>query len=259
MRKTLAQLKTKKTEGKKLTMLTAYDGLFARVLDQAGIDFILIGDSLGTVLHRQENTLGVTMDQMAYHTRLVAAQVHESLVIADMPFLSASLSAEDTLRNAGRLMQCGAVQAVKIEAYEANVSFIKNLVDAGIPVIGHIGLTPQHVKTIGGYRVVGKDESEANGLLDLAKSLDQAGCFAILLELVPADLAKKVSENCNCLTIGIGSGPHCDGQVLVTHDMLGFDTGLAPKFVKKYAAFGPDMLAAVTTYKTEVESGQFPA
>lgn len=247
-----------KRERKKLAVVTAYDALFARIVEQAGIRVILVGDSLGMVVQGKPNTLTVTMDDMLYHTKLVAGAVQRALVIADMPFMSYQVSTEESLRNAGRLLQAGAA-AVKLEGGAVMADRIKAMTSIGIPVMGHLGMTPQSVHALGGYKVQGKADDQASLLLEDAKALEAAGAFALVLEAVPSGLAKKISQTLSISTIGIGAGPYCDGQVLVIHDLLGLFDAFIPKFVKTYAHLKADALQALSRYKEEVEQGKFPS
>lgn len=247
-----------KRERKKLVVVTAYDALFARIVEQAGIRVILVGDSLGMVVQGKPNTLTVTMDDMLYHTRLVAGVVQRTLVIADMPFLSYQTSTEEALRNAGRLLQAGAA-AVKLEGGAVIADRIRAMTSIGIPVMGHLGMTPQSVHALGGYKVQGKADDQASRLLQDAKAIEAAGAFALVLEAMPAELAKKITHTLSISTIGIGAGPHCDGQVLVIYDLLGLFDAFIPKFVKTYANLKANALQALSRYKEEVEQGKFPS
>lgn len=255
---TVLELQQYKKDRKKLVVVTAYDALFARIVEQAGIRVILVGDSLGVVVQGKPNTLTVTMEDMLYHTKLVAGAVQRSLVIADMPFMSYQASTEEAVRNAGRLLQAGAV-AVKLEGGAVMADRIKAMTSIGIPVMGHLGMTPQSVHALGGYKVQGKVEDQAAKLLEDAKTLEATGAFALVLEAVPADLARKVTQALSIPTIGIGAGPHCDGQVLVIYDLLGLFDSFVPKFVKTYAHLKADALQALGRYKEEVEQGKFPS
>lgn len=255
---TTATLKEMKIKQEKITMLTGYDYSMAGIIDQAGIDMILVGDSLGNVMLGYSTTLPVTMDDMVHHTRAVARAAVNSMVVADMPFLSVHISIPDSIRNAGRLIQEGGAQAVKVEGGVERVETIKAILDAQIPVQGHIGLTPQSVNQFGGFKVQGKDLETARKLIRDAKALDEAGVFSIVLECVPSELARRVTAEVSCPTIGIGAGPHCDGQVLVVNDMLGMFTGHIPKFVRKFANLQPVITEAFKQYKTEVMDGTFP-
>jgi 3-methyl-2-oxobutanoate hydroxymethyltransferase len=254
---TIPEFQRHKRDKKKLTVVTAYDALFTRIVEQAGIEAILVGDSLGVVVQGKANTLSVTMEDMLYHTKLVAGAAQRALVIGDMPFMSYQASQEDALRNAGRLLQAGA-QAVKLEGGAAVVDQVAAITSIGIPVMGHLGMTPQSVHQYGGYKVQGKESDQARLLLSDAKALEAAGAFAIVLEAIPAELAKTITEQLTIPTIGIGAGPHCDGQVLVLYDLLGLFDDFVPKFVKPYAHLKTDALQALRLYKEEVEQGKFP-
>ncbi|MGE5543892.1 MAG: 3-methyl-2-oxobutanoate hydroxymethyltransferase [Bacillota bacterium] len=255
---TTAVLKEKKRKGEKITVLTAYDYSTATVLDEAGIDIALVGDSLGNVILGYENTLAVTMDDMVHHTKAVVRGVKNTMVVADMPFLSYHISIPESVRNAGRLIQEGGAQAVKLEGGRERVDTIKAILEAEIPVMGHIGLTPQSVNQFGGFKVQGRDLETARKLIEDAKALERAGVFSIVLEGIPAALAKRITEEVTVPTIGIGAGPDCDGQVLVVNDMLGLFQGHVAKFVKKFADLHPLMVEAVKSYSEEVKAGTFP-
>ncbi len=242
-----------------VAMVTAYDATFARHFDQAGADVLLVGDSLGMVVQGHDSTLPVTMEQMLYHVQCVVRGSKRALVVADMPFMSYQPSVECALRNAGALIAQGGAQAVKLEGGERVVPHVRALVEAGIPVMGHLGLTPQSVNTLGGYRVQGRSDAAAARILEDALTLQEAGAFAIVLETVPAELGKAVSERLAVPTIGIGAGVSCDGQVLVCYDLLGLFDQLAPKFVKHYAELGQSTRAAVKAFVDEVKARQFPA
>ncbi|MEW6424377.1 MAG: 3-methyl-2-oxobutanoate hydroxymethyltransferase [Bacillota bacterium] len=257
-RVTTAYFRQAKREGCPITMLTAYDYPLAKLVDAAGIDGILVGDSLGNVILGYSSTIPVTMDDMVHHIKAVARGVSRALVVGDMPFLSYHLSVEESLRNAGRIIQEGCAQAVKLEGGQEIAGTVKAMVAAGIPVMGHLGLTPQSVHQLGGYKVQGKDEAAARKLLADARALEEAGVFAIVLECVPAELAKMITEMLAVPTIGIGAGPHCNGQILVTHDLLGMYGGTGPKFVKRYANIHEDITKALLAYREEVRSGAFP-
>ena len=244
---------------KKITMLTAYDYSMAKIVDEAGIDSILVGDSLGMVVQGYESTLHVTMDDMVYHTKAVARGVKRAFVIGDMPFLSYHISVEEAVRNAGRLIQEGGAQAVKLEGGLDVIPQIRAIIKAQIPVMGHIGLTPQSVNKFGGFKVQGKEEAVARKIIDDAVALEKAGVFAIVLEGIPAKLATLISEKVNIATIGIGASAGCDGQVLVVNDMLGMFSDFVPKFVKQYTNLKDIMTEGIQTYIDEVTSGQFPA
>ncbi len=254
---TVRTLQEKKRAGRKISMVTAYDYPFGDLADLAGIDCILVGDALGIVVQGHETTIPVTMDQMIYHTSLVSRAVRRALVIGDMPFLSYR-TPEIAVANAGRFLQEGGAAAVKIEALGDQAAVVEALVRAGIPVMAHLGLTPQAVHRMGGYKVQGREEQAAQRLLEEAQTAEQAGAFAVLLEGIPAKLAKSVTERIGVPTIGIGAGPHCGGQVLVLHDLLGLFDRFTPKFVKRYAHLGAEALDALCRFKEEVESGVFP-
>ena len=244
---------------KPLTMLTAYDYPTACLIDEVGIDMILVGDSLGNVILGYENTLAVTVEDMIHHGKAVCRGAKNTFVVIDMPFMSYQISVEDAVRNAGRIMKETNCQAVKLEGGVEYADRIKAIVQAGIPVVAHIGLTPQSFNTLGGFRVQGKTEAAAKKLLSDAKAVAEAGAFAITLECVPAALAKMVTEQVGAVTIGIGAGSDCDGQVLVYQDMLGYTGGFCPKFAKKYANLHDIMTDAFRKYKEECESRTFPA
>lgn len=256
---TTAVLKDKKNKNEKITMLTAYDYSLAGMVDAAGIDMILVGDSLGMVVLGYDSTLPVTMEDMIHHTKAVVRGAKNSMVVADLPFLSYHISQEESVRNAGRLIQEGGAHAVKLEGGQERVDTVKAIIDAQIPVVAHIGLTPQSVNQFGGFKVQGKDLETANKLIADAKALEAAGAFCVVLECVPAMLAKRITEEVGIPTIGIGAGQYCDGQVLVINDMLGMFTGHIPKFVKKFANLQPLIIEALTAYKNEVETGTFPS
>lgn len=255
---TILEFQKAKREGRKLIVVTAYDALFTRIVEQAGIEAILVGDSLGMVVQGKANTLSVTMEEMLYHTKLVAESARRALVIADMPFMSYQVSRDEALRNAGRFIQAGA-QAVKLEGGTPAADRIAAMTQIGIPVMGHLGMTPQSVHQLGGYKVQGKGKDQAKILLDDAKALESAGAFAVVLEAIPADVAKTITEQLTIPTIGIGAGPHCDGQILVLYDLLGLFDEFVPKFVKPYAHLKADALQALRRYKEEVEQGKFPS
>lgn len=246
-----------KEQGKKLTVVTAYDALFTRIVEQAGLEAILVGDSLGMVVQGMSNTLSVTMEDMLYHTRLVARAAQRALVIGDMPFMSYQTSVEDAMRNAGRFLQAGAA-AVKIEGGIPVVDRVEALTRFGIPVMGHVGMTPQSVNQSGGYKIKGKALDEAERIVRDARALEAAGAFAVVLECMPAALAQRITGALSIPTIGIGAGQSCDGQVLVLYDLLGLFDNFVPKFVKPYAHLKADALQALRRYKEEVECGKFP-
>jgi len=248
---------------RRLAMVTAYDFTFARIADAAGADMLLVGDSLGMVVQGHENTLGVTMDEMVYHSRMVARGRTRALVVGDMPFLSYQVSVTEALANAGRLIKEGGVEAVKLEGGVNVAETVARIVDVDIPVVGHIGLTPQSVHRMGGHKVQGRRTGSAPGarerLLQDAKAIESAGEFAIVIEGVPADLAASITAAVQIPTIGIGAGAACDGQVLVMHDVLGLEQRIAPKFVKRYAELGSAATHAIGEYVREVRDGSFPS
>jgi 3-methyl-2-oxobutanoate hydroxymethyltransferase len=242
----------------RIGMLTAYDHPSARIADAAGADILLVGDSLGMVVLGYPDTLSVTVDDMLHHTRAVARGTKTALIVGDMPYLSYHVSIEESVRNAGRFIQSGA-HAVKVEgAKESRLRTIEAILDAEIPVMGHIGLTPQSVNALGGFKLQGKSADDARRLIEEATALEQVGCFALVLECVPAELAALITERVSIPTIGIGAGPSCDGQVLVFHDVLGIYDGHTPKFVRKYANLAGDMQSALENYLSDVRGGRFP-
>ena len=255
---TIPDIQKKKQEGRKITLLTAYDYPSGRLIDEAGVDIILIGDSLAMTVLGYESTVPITMDEMIHHAKAVKRGVKYGLIVGDMPFMTYNIGEKETVRNAGRFIKEGACGAVKIEGGTEMAGVVKALVKAGIPVLGHIGLTPQTATQLGGFKVQGKDAAGAQRLLDSALALQKAGCFAIILECVPDRLAKLITEKLEIPTIGIGAGAHCDGQALVTNDMIGLFDRFTPKFVKKYADLWPLLLNAFKRYKDEVEGGKFP-
>jgi 3-methyl-2-oxobutanoate hydroxymethyltransferase len=256
---TIPDVQKKKDERRKITMLTAYDYPSGRLIDEAGLDMVLVGDSLAMTVLGYESTIPITMDEMIHHAKAVRRGVKYALLVGDMPFMTYNIAEKETVRNAGRFIKEGGCAAVKIEGGEEMSGTVKTLVKAGIPVLGHIGLTPQTAAQLGGFRVQGKDAKGAAKLIDSAMALEKAGCFAIVLECVPDMLAKLITEKIGIPTIGIGAGPYCDGQVIVTNDMIGLYDKFTPKFVKKYADLWPQMLNAFKRYKDDVESGNFPA
>src|SRR5512134_264415 len=256
---TILDIYKKKAEGKKITMLTAYDYPTAQIVDQAGIDLILVGDSLGMVVQGQNSTLPVTMDEMIYHTKMVCRAAQTAMIVGDMPFLSYQTSVEDAVRNAGRFLKETGCETVKLEGGSQMADVIRAIVSAGIPVMAHIGLTPQYVHMLGGFKVQGKDEAAREKVLADARAVQEAGAFSVVLEAVPSALAKEITGMLRIPTIGIGAGPDCDGQVLVLHDLLGLFDRFTPKFVKKYANLKEQAVTAVRQYKQEVENGSFPS
>lgn len=259
MKKTVSTLQQAKENGQKITMLTAYDYSTAKLMDEAGIDMILVGDSLGNVILGYEDTISVTMEDMIHHGAAVSRGVKETMVVVDMPFMSYQISVEEAVTNAGRLMKEGRANAVKLEGGKSVCSQIKAITQAGIPVVAHLGLTPQSINALGGYKVQGKSEDAAKKLLEDALAVQEAGAFALVLECVPTKLASLITKKLTIPTIGIGAGNECDGQVLVYQDMLGMFSDYVPKFVKQFAQVGEIMKKAFSDYKEEVASGAFPA
>jgi 3-methyl-2-oxobutanoate hydroxymethyltransferase len=255
---TIPEFQRAKGTGQKLVVVTAYDALFAQMVEQAGIQAILVGDSLGVVVQGQKDTLSVSMDEMVYHTGLVSHGAQQSLIIADLPFMSYQASVEDAVRNAGRLIQAGA-GAVKLEGGAVMVERVATMTQVGIPVMGHLGMTPQSVNQYGGYRVQGRDQDQVEQMLADAKQLEQAGAFALVLEAMPSSVAQSITTHVTIPTIGIGAGPHCEGQVLVLYDLLGLFDDFVPKFVKPYAHLKTDVLTALRQFKEEVENNVFPS
>lgn len=259
MKKTTATFKKAKADGKKLTMLTAYDYSTAALVDGAGIDGILVGDSLGNVMLGYEDTISVTMEDMIHHGAAVARGAKDCLVVIDMPFMSYQESIEEAVHNAGRLMKEGRANAVKLEGGASVAAQIKAITDVGIPVMAHLGLTPQSINAFGGYKVQGKTEAAAKKLLEDAKAVEAAGAFSVVLECVPSALAAMVTKSLSIPTIGIGAGSDCDGQILVYQDLLGMFSDFTPKFVKRYAEIGSAMKEAFKAYIADVQSSAFPA
>jgi 3-methyl-2-oxobutanoate hydroxymethyltransferase len=255
---TTATLRERKQNGQRIAALTAYDHLFATLLDSAGIDVMLVGDSVATVMQGRDTTIPVTMDQMVYHCELVSRGCQRALTVGDLPFLSYQVGIEDALRNAGRLLKEGHVEAVKLEGGRDFTPTVERLVSAGIPVMGHLGLTPQSINQFGSYKTRGIEASDQRELLDDAKALEQAGACAIVLEKVPSELGKRMSEATSIPIIGIGAGPHTDGQILVTQDMLGMFTRFKPRFVRRYRELANDIGAAISDYCQDVRDGTFP-
>ncbi len=256
---TIPEIIGKKQKGERITVLTAYDYPTAAILSEAGIDILLVGDSLAMVVQGRDSTIPVTVDEIIYHSKWVVKANKHAVVVVDMPFLSYEISTEEAIKNAGRILKESGADAVKLEGGEEITPTIKALLKAGIPVMGHIGLLPQSVGLIGGYKVQGRDVESAKRLIKDAKALEEAGVFAIVLESIPLEVAKHVTESIRIPTIGIGAGPFCDGQVLVTHDMLGIYKGFRPKFVKLYADLHAEMLKAVKKYISEVKEGTYPS
>jgi 3-methyl-2-oxobutanoate hydroxymethyltransferase len=256
---TTAVLREMKERKEKIVMLTAYDYPTAKMEDEAGIDAILVGDSLGNVILGYRDTLAVTMDEMVHHTKAVARGTKHALVIADMPFLSYQASTEDAIRNAGRLIKEGRAEAVKLEGGRSVIDKVEAIIGAGIPVMGHLGMTPQSIHQFGGYKVRGKNAADARSIIEDSEILEKAGVFSIVLECMPYQLARMITEKVDVPTIGIGAGPYCNGQVLVIHDLLGLSGEFSPKFVKKYAKLGGVIMKALADFKGEVKSGKFPS
>ena len=251
-------LQEKKQRGEKIAMLTVYDATMARLLDRAGIDAVLVGDSLGMVIEGHDSTLPVTLEAILHHTQAVSRGIRRALIVADMPFLTYQLTATEAMRNAGLLLQQGGAAAVKLEGGRPVVDIVARLVDAGIPVMGHLGLLPQHVHQFGGYRMQAKNEAEADQLIEDAKALEEAGAFSIVLESIPAEVARTVTRALHIPTIGIGAGPFCDGQILVSYDAFGLNDESVPPFVKQYANLGEQIVDAARTYAGDVRCGRFP-
>ncbi len=247
-----------KQNGEKISMLTAYDYTMAQIIDQAGVDIILVGDSASNVMAGFETTVPITLENMIYHTSCVVRGVDRALVIADLPFMSYQVTPKEALISAGRMMKEAGAHAVKMEGGKSIINTVKKIVDAGIPVMGHLGLTPQSIYKFGTYKVRAKEEQEAEALIEDAKLLEEAGCFSIVLEKIPAVLAEKVSNELSIPTIGIGAGVHCDGQVLVIHDMLGMNKDFSPRFLRRYADIHSVMTDAVQSYIKDVKSKDFP-
>jgi 3-methyl-2-oxobutanoate hydroxymethyltransferase len=255
---TAVSIRARKRQGPKIAVVTAYDATLARLLEDGGADVLLVGDSLGMVVQGLPNTLGVTLEEICYHGRAVARVTRRAHLVGDMPFMSFQVSPEQALEAAGAMLKRGGFEAVKLEGGVVVAEQVRRIVGAGIPVMGHVGLTPQSVHAMGGFRVQGKTEDAAARVLSDAQALEQAGVYAIVLEGLPADLGRRITEAVGVPTIGIGAGPHCDGQVLVCYDLLGMYRDLSPKFVKRYAELGDAVVQAMQTYVTEVQSGAFP-
>ena len=258
MKNTVLTFQKAKENGERLSMLTAYDYSMAKIIDESGVNGILIGDSLGMVVKGDEDTLGVTVDDIIYHTKAVKKGAKNALIVSDMPFLSYHVSVEQAVMNAGRIMKEGGANAVKLEGGADFAPQIKAIVDAQIPVMGHLGLTPQSINAFGGFRVQGKSEEAAKKLIEDAKALEKAGAFSIVLEGIPAKVAELITNAVNIPTIGIGAGKECDGQILVYQDMLGMFSDFVPKFVKQYANIGSVMRESIESYISEVKEGSFP-
>jgi 3-methyl-2-oxobutanoate hydroxymethyltransferase len=256
---TTATLRARKGTGERIAVLTAYDVVFARLADEAGIDVVLVGDSLGMVVQGEGTTLAVTLDDMVYHTRIVSRGVRRAHLVADMPFMSYQASVEDGLRAAGRLLKEGRAEAVKLEGGVEVAELIRRLVAAGIPVMGHVGLTPQSVHQFGGFKLQGRTAEQRARILEGARAVAEAGAYAIVVETVPQALAAEVTRAVPAVTIGIGAGPDCDGQVMVMHDLLGLEPAWKPRFVRRYAEMGKAAGEAFAAYAADVRAGRFPA
>ena len=257
-RTTIPDIMRMKSRSEKIAVLTAYDYPLAKLIDQAGIDMILVGDSVGSVFSGYDNTLPVTLEEMIYHTRAVLRGCHQALVVTDMPFMSYQIDLAEARRNAGRLIKEAGAQAVKLEGGEQMAETIRALVDIDIPVVGHVGLTPQSIHRMGGFRVQGREEDQARRILADARAVTEAGAFALVLEGIPRTLAAEVTAAVDIPTIGIGAGVDCDGQVLVIHDILGLSDKYSPKFVKRYADIAPSIAEGIGRYIREVKDGSFP-
>jgi 3-methyl-2-oxobutanoate hydroxymethyltransferase len=258
-RVTIQTLRQMKERGEKIAMLTAYDATFARLFDDAGADVLLVGDSLGMVIQGNDTTLPVTLEEMAYHCRAVARATRRAHVVGDMPFMTYQASIAEGMANAGKLMKEGGCQSVKLEGGAVHAELVRHLVAAGIPVMGHVGLTPQSYHQLGGFKVQGRDSGGRERLLADAKALADAGAYAIVLEAIPSDIAREITAAVDVPTIGIGAGVACDGQVLVSYDMLGMDESFKPRFVRRFATLGATIKDAVTAYVGEVRGGTFPS
>lgn len=256
---TVTDLLSLKAAGKRLVMLTCYDAVFARLVEEAGVDVLLVGDSLNQVIAGHETTLSTTLEQMIYHAGAVRRAARRALVFVDLPFLTYQVSIPQAIRNAGRVLQEAGAHGVKLEGGSHMAPTVAALVERGIPVMGHLGLTPQSVHALGGYRVQGRDQAAADRLVEDARALEAAGACAIVLELVPAALAGRITQTLTIPTVGIGAGPQCDGQVLVLHDMLGLNEQFAPKFLKHFGNLGQAVREAVRGYASEVREGKYPA
>jgi 3-methyl-2-oxobutanoate hydroxymethyltransferase len=255
---TVTSLKQKKRSKEKISCITAYDAPTARIASDAGIHLILVGDSLGMVIQGHKNTLKVTLDEVVYHTRLVSNACPKPLVVSDMPFGSFHINRDETVKNAIRLIKEGGAEAVKLEGGRGRFDVIEGILNAEIPVLGHLGLTPQSINKIGGFKLQGKIKSKANEILEDAKELEKLGVFGIVLESIPLELAREVTESINIPTIGIGAGKYCDGQILVFHDLVGYTNLYLPKFVRKYADVYTIIYNAIKEYKTDIATGNFP-
>jgi len=255
---TTATLRARKGTAEKVAMVTAYDVVFARLADDAGIDVVLVGDSLGMVVQGERTTLAVTMDDMVYHSRIVSRGVRRAHLVADMPFMSYQASADDGIRAAGRLLKEGRAEAVKLEGGTEIAELVRRLVGAGIPVMGHVGLTPQSVHELGGFKVQGRTNEQRAQILADARAVSEAGAYAVVVEGVPQAVAADVTRSISAVTIGIGAGADCDGQVMVMHDLLGLEPAWKPRFVRRYAEMGKSVAEAFAAYAADVRSGKFP-
>ena len=258
-RVTIQTLRQMKEKGERIAMLTAYDATFARLLDEAGADVLLVGDSLGMVIQGHDTTLPVTLDEIAYHCRAVARGARRAHVVGDMPFMSYQASLEQAMTNAGKLMKEGGCHSVKLEGGAVHAELVRKLVSAGIPVMGHIGLTPQSYHQLGGFKVQGRDPGGRERLIEDARALEEAGVYSIVLEAIPADIAREITATVSVPTIGIGAGTGCDGQVLVSYDALGMDESFKPRFVRRYATLGATIKDAIAHYVADVRAGAFPS
>ncbi len=258
-RVTVETVRRKVEKGEKIVTVTAYDYFTAKLADRAGVDVILVGDSLGMVMLGYENTLPVTMEEMLHHTKAVLRCRPRAMVVADMPFMSYQLGPEEALRNAGRFVKEAGADAVKLEGGLQIIESVRTLLRAGIPVMGHVGLTPQSILKFGGYRVQGRGEEGGEAVRKDAKALDEAGCFSMVLEGIPVALAAEITSSSRAATIGIGAGPECDGQVLVCHDLLGLNDEISPKFVRRYASLGEQVREAFERFAKDVRAGEFPS
>ena len=251
-------LKQMKANGDKISMLTAYDYMTAKLLDETGIEIILVGDSVGNVIQGYETTIPVTLEEMIYHTKIVKKAVKNAIVVGDMTFMSYQVGTEDAIRNCGKMLKLTECDAVKMEGGKHITETVRRLVEIGIPVMGHLGLTPQSIHEFGSYKTRGKTDEEAEQIYNDALALEKAGCFSIVLEKIPMELGKKISEAISIPTIGIGAGPHCDGQVLVLQDMMGMNEEFKPRFVRRYMNLAEDMRNALKSYIKDIKSGDFP-
>lgn len=256
---TTLRLQEMKDKGQKIACLTAYDSLIARIIDESGIDIILVGDSLGNVFQGNETTISVTLEETIYHTKAVVKGVQRSMVVADMPFMTYQVSANEAFTNAGRILKETGASAIKLEGGKRNVEAVERMTELGIPVMGHLGLTPQSIHKFGSYRARGTSKEEADAIYNDALLLQEAGVFSIILEKIPAELAKRITASLRIPTIGIGAGPFCDGQILVYTDMLGLTVEFSPRFVRRYALLKDEIINAVTQYSNDVRDEQFPS